>query len=1100
MILWTPRVVLTDRLFRLPIAGGPAQRPTLEAPGFEQLDHRWSRRDQAWMYYLRSPCVGGDYPVLATDAAGSTDNATIAVRGLEQLREPFTDAGQLWPRRWPLGGSRTSCRTRQTLQDEPLVPAGDDEVLLWWLAQDDDTLWRQLPAAEFPRSHYVNVHQGCPACGTAIFAHGGFYPWTRNHRPGDLRSTCPACAAVFPSNDLRIEDFSSGDFVDDGFGWFDDEGHVFLFCASSHRELISQFLGALRTVTDHLRRHPDDLDVAHRLGVMLLRWSLEEVYVAAAPQFRHGPSQEVETPWDGGPVDWAGMEDPIAALYRKGALAYAIDVPGVTDVLALAYDTAWPLLRTDDEWIARAHAQGLVLTDAGDGCLLIEEALCCLMQNAIDGGALSNKPRTSLGVLSALQALDRDDTTDVMDWLYDRGPDRLRVFVSNNFTADGMPPEATGGYNDTHTRGVFELEHQVAVLRALQPDAYPVSRFPSITDDPRLERLVRAPYDVTVLGRIPFHFGDGSCAGVQHPLTERSPLKPLDDPTLERAAVLGSAAARMLLDRQRADEPSTPGSTIHDGVGFAILRTGESPERAAAGIVYGDAPWHRHQDLLDVQLYAFDRPFLSTLGYTQSWAHVDSWEGNWATHNCVWSVVDGVEPLQLPFDTPWHFLKEIAGRGRLVRVLRTDGVQVVEIEARRWIFDTQAMRWTQPGVTYRRLIAFIETGDDGVALIDLARVHGGDDHWRLCRGLEGSLQIEGVVPQAQPGTLAGPDIERGQLDAVRHRDHLGLAWIDDVCLLDAGNSARGTWTSVHDESAHLDLHVLHTTPGTIMRSARSTGVMGRPEQSTYNYRTLAWQRRAPGDSTTCVDLVFEPHMGEARLTGALGIAADAEQASGVSLHTRKGEVHLYWSPGRGADEVTRFEDGTELAGSLALVTDGTVTGVGAASLSHGGRQTNLPAPVQHGAIVALDRRLCTVDVEGLEAAQAGQRIVVNADERGHTYQITAVETVSATVFRLSLDMASLHGRARIAVIDGAHLELDFFLITRTATLHGTRLQSETSGAWQVIVAAANHDGHTTSIDLDSPLPGAGICDWVAAVDYVVGDAVLLEATRTRVLR
>ena len=142
---------------------------------------------------------------------------------------------------------------------------------------------------------------------------------------------------------------------------------------------------------------------------------------------------------------------------------------------------------------------------------------------------------------------------------------------------------------------------------------------------------------------------------------------------------------------------------------------------------------------MDVQLYAFDRPFLSALGYPQSWAHVNSWEGNWATHNSVWSVVDGVEPLELPFDTPWHFLKEIAGRGHLLRLLRTDGVQVVEVEAQRWVFDTEAMRWTQPGVTFRRLIALVETGGDGVALVDLARLRGGDEHWRLCRGLEGTF-------------------------------------------------------------------------------------------------------------------------------------------------------------------------------------------------------------------------------------------------------------------------------------------------------------------------------------------------------------------------
>ncbi|HCL27089.1 MAG TPA: hypothetical protein DIC52_01465 [Candidatus Latescibacteria bacterium] len=1086
MIQWTPRVILTDRLFRLPVTGTADQPPTLNAPGFGLVDRRWSRRDQAWMFYLRTPSLGGDYPITVTGADAS-EAATIAVRSLDELRQPFDDNGTQWPRRWPLGGHCTSSRTRQTLQDEPLVKAGNDEILRWWLDQDDDTLWRQLPVAEFPRAHYVNVHQGCPTCGTAIFAHGGFYPWTRNHRPGDLRSTCPACAAIFPSNDLRINDFSSGDFVDDGFGWFDDEGHVFLFAATCHRELVGQYSGAIRTITDHLRRQPTDIDVARRLGLMLLRWSLEEVYVAAAPQFRHGPSQEVERPWDGGPVDWAGMEDPITALYRKGSLAYAIDVPNVTVALALAYDTAWPLLRDDDEWIARASAQGLPLADADAGCQLIEEALCCLLQCAIDGGALSNKPGTSLGVLSALRALDRDDTTNVMDWLYDRSPDRLRVFVSNNFTIDGQPPEATGGYNDTHTRGVFELEHQVAALRVLQPGAYPLSRFPSITDDPRLERLVSAPYDVTMLGRIPFHFGDGGSSGVQQPLNDRDLLAPLDEATLERAVALGSDAARGLLDKRHRNEALTPGSTVHDGVGFAILRTDESPERAAAGIIYGDAPWHRHQDLLDVQLFAYDRPFLSALGYPQSWAHVNSWEGNWATHNSVWSVVDGVEPLQLPFDTPWHFLKEIAGRGRLVRVLRTEGVQVVEIEASRWVFDTDAMRWMQPGVSYRRLIAFVETGGQGVALVDLARIHGGDEHWRMCRGLEGTLQLQGAGKQPQSGTLAGRDIERGQLDAVRHGDHLGLAWMDDVDLIEGGDAIRGTWTSVHDDQAHLDLHILRTTPGTQLRSARAASVMDSPERSRYNYRTLAWQRTAPGDSTTCVDLLFEPRIDTSALTATRTIGADIETASAVALRTETREITLYWSPDRGPDEVTIFDDGTELQGPLAVASSG---------LTRMRRRLCLPAPRQSGAIVALDRRNCTIDVQGFDDVEAGNRIVINPEGRAHNYAIIAVESLHSTTLRLTLDMASLHGRARIAALDGAHLELDFFLITRTASLHGTRLQREFDDCWQPIVAAANHDGHTTSMDLEAPLAGAQTGDWVAAVDYVVGDIARLEKQRT----
>lgn len=84
-------------------------------------------------------------------------------------------------------------------------------------------------------------------------------------------------------------------------------------------------------------------------------------------------------------------------------------------------------------------------------------------------------------------------------------------------------------------------------------------------------------------------------------------------------------------------------------LGLPILRTNEIPERAAVGIIYGDATGHRHQDLLDVQFYAFDQPFLTDLGYPQSWASVKYWEGDWGSHNSAWGLypVQSVKMLNL---------------------------------------------------------------------------------------------------------------------------------------------------------------------------------------------------------------------------------------------------------------------------------------------------------------------------------------------------------------------------------------------------------------------------------------------------------------------
>ena len=1108
MIQWAPRLIMTDRLFRLPVE--TSTEPRLEAEGFEQVAVRFSPRDRAWMFYMRSPSISGDYQLHATDTAGNSSSTNIRVRTLSEMRQPFDDEGTCWPRRWPVGAPWASQKKRQTLQDEPVTDVNAEQVA-WWTAQDDASLWRHLPNAENPRAHYVNVHQGCPACGPKIFAHGGFYPWSRIHAPTDMQSTCPACDAVFPSNDLLNDDFTSGDFVDDGFGYFDDEGHVFLFAASSRRELVAQYTGAIRLLDNHLRQLEPDRGITRQLGLMLLRWSAEEVYVGAAPQFRHGPSQEIERAWDGGQPDWAGMEDPIDALHRKGSLAYAIDVPGVTEVLSRAYDTAWPALAEDDEWIARAADLGLDLPDAQAGLLLIEEALSCLMQTAMDGAALANKPRTSVGVLTALRALDRDDATEVMDWLYDRGPDRLRVFITNNFTIDGAPPEATGGYNDTHTRGVFELQAEMDALRQLQPDAYPESKYPSITNDPRLDRLVRAPHDMILLDKVPFHFGDGGSAGVQQPLTESNSLRPLDSTTLERAAAAGSASAAAQLERESRDEPGAPGTTIHDGVGMAILRTDGTPERAAAGIVYGDAPWHRHQDLLDAQLYAFGRPFLSDLGYPQSWAHVGAWEGNWATHNSLWSVVEDIEPLELPFDTPWHFLKEIAGRGRLVRTLLAEGIQIVEVEAQRWVFDAKQLRWVDPGVRYRRLLALVETEEEGIALVDLSRIEGGDEHWRLCRGLEGRFVQQGVEPQSHPGTLAGVDVERGQ--EPRHGDHAGLAWMNEVTQIDAGGT-KGQWTSLHEETARLDLHQLHVSAGTVLRTARATAVMDAPDRSRYDYQALAWQRSNPQD-TTCIDLVFEPHMAQPTLVEANTIGAtiegtDAKDASGVHLVTRSGrDLSIYWSPSAAPDTETHFSDGTKLRGAMAVVEKDHAITIGCSGLSRSSKEVQIEHSRQTATIQTLDRQACTVDVTGLSGITVGDRVSVNPAGRAHNYAVTQVETLAHDRTRLTLDMASIHGRARVAAMDAARIDLDFHLITRTATLLHTRLQRESDGNWRPITHAFNLDAYTTTLDvggapgLDGALPDSqwlAVGDWVVAVDYVIGDPIRWEPTHASTLK
>lgn len=1081
-IPWAPRVILADRTFRLPVRA--AQAPfEIQAPGFELLDQRWSALDTAWYCYLRAPQASGDY-TLRVLQQGQAAQVAIQVRNLDQLRQPHSFNGVAWPRRWPLEAGWVSAKTRQTLQDYPLHPT-DPEILNWWLAQDDATLWHQLPPAELPRAHFVNVHQGCPKCGTAVYRHGGFYPWKRSHLPCDFRSTCPSCGSVFPSNDLAAGDFTSGPYVDDGYGYFDGEGHLFLFAATYHRDQTRACWAGMDQLTRQLRAG-FDAETARVLGLLLLRQAVEEIYLGAVPQFRYGPTLGVETPWEWGQPDWAVQADPVAALHRKGSVHYCIDIPYVVEVLALAYDTLWSFLGQDQELVARAQRQGMAVQSPAQVVQLIEEMMACLLQCALDGGATSNLPRVSQAVLVLLRGLDRPDAQPVLEWLYDRGPDKMRVFGTNDFCPDGTPPEATGGYNDIHSIGLFSLEHHLRQLRQLHPQAYPESRFPSLVADPRAARVARAPYEITLLGKTHFQIGDGGGPG-HEPLRADAYPHPLPPETLAQAAAFtGDPVVTRIRDATAQQQPLPLGNTIHDGGGIAILRTGETPERAAVGIAYGDATGHRHLDLLDVQLFAFDQPFLSDLGYPQSWGSIEYWEAHWATHNTVWGVVPGLSTGR------------VGGRGRLVRTLFAEGVQVLELEAERWAWDAEQKKWYRPGVYFRRLLALVETEGAGVALVDLARVRGGSEHWRVCRGLEADAFTADLAGEKVGGTVADPQGKRGQQEGLAHPDYAGLAWMDEVVHLEERASWKGTW-ACRRADAWLDLHQLRATPGTQLMSARATATMGTPEESSYHFRALLWKNTSKPRQDTCVELVFEPRLGPATLAAARPITADREQASGVELVTTTGRtIKLYWNPKADAQTPTRFADGALLQGSMALVVDGKISAVGVSSFEVQGSAIACAAPVQRGRITAVDRSACTVKIEGLQGISQGDRVRINPQGRGHSYLVEEVQQLGPVRHRLRLDVTTLLGRGRVAAVQGRRVELDYHLMTRTGNLHATRLQREADGSWTQIAEAHNPDADHTVVELEQPLENLRPGDWVSAVDCVEGDEVVFEPVCTGV--
>jgi hypothetical protein len=1094
----------------------PSPKTVVEAPDFtlvasRKVDRTWVPGDAegtpwvehtALFSYLRAPQHAGTYPIRVRTESG-VQACSIRVLGVPDLLAHGADL----PRRWRVGKPWESTKTARTLEREELGWRPRQDSLQFWLTEPDEMLWRQIPPAELPKAHFVNEHHGCPSCGTRVFRHGGFYPWTRSHLPCTFLSTCPACSAAYPSNRLADGDYTSGSAVDDGYGYFDGEGRLYLFAATYHRDQLRAFTNGIAVLTDRLRHGPWDDEVARRLGLLLARYSLEELYVAAAPQFRYGPSKGVEEPWRWGQEDWMGQADPVAAFAAKGTLHYSIDTPHVARGLALAFDTVWPFLRDDEQLAERVRARGLPVGRPREVCDLVEQMLACLLQCILDFGARSNLPEESQGALMLLLALDRPDAQDVMEWLYRSGPDRLGVFCLNDFLPDGSPPESTGGYNSMHTRGLFALEHELGKLRARHPASYPESRFPSVLDPVRAARCILQPHELTVVGRSFFQFGDGSAPGTGAAVATGAACtsllmapeihdEPLPEDTYRLAGeYLRDPEARAVCARVLSHERRALGTTVHDRVGIAILRTPEAPERAALGVAYGDAVGHRHMDLGDVQLFAWGRPFLTDLGYPQSWASIAAWEAHWATHNTAWAVVEGATDAR------------IAGRGRIVSCVSAPGVQVIDLEMHRWV-RAPGRGWRRLDAGFRRLLALVETDGEGIAVIDLSRAWGGVEHWRVCRGLEGTFdtgEVEGGAAELPPTRSSGPGDARRRtiLEALAARDrpvdipdYQAFAFFDDSRELPIAGFRVGSWSSSIEKGVMLDLHHLAASPGTELWSARATQTMGTPGESLYGYRALLWRRTAASpDDCSAVDLVLEPRLGAPTLASVRAIAARAADrpgsragsspcgAAGVAIRTRCGkDLRLYWSPWATAEEKTVFEDGVTLEGTLRLDTGGATLGV---------------PDVPRAEILGIDRMRNVVEVTATNSPAAGCRVRCARDGVGFTYLVRSAEQRGSRAV-LTLDVSRVLGVSSIAGVGDEYVDLADPVITRTGYLAGARLVAGSPDREAVlaeVLDAANLDGQRTRLWLGPAGPAAPTAaaqtasagQRVALVDYAVGD-------------
>lgn len=133
----------------------------------------------------------------------------------------------------------------------------------------DQQLWEYYPSWNVPRQCYSNWE--CPNCGEKLFKENAFYPWQRMGER--FKCKCPVCEEVFPSNDYENDDFTSGEYPDDGWGWDPSGGdreNVHAWVAHWNHHNVWK-AGWFLTELGNRYLLADDEGAAHSAAVLLAR-------------------------------------------------------------------------------------------------------------------------------------------------------------------------------------------------------------------------------------------------------------------------------------------------------------------------------------------------------------------------------------------------------------------------------------------------------------------------------------------------------------------------------------------------------------------------------------------------------------------------------------------------------------------------------------------------------------------------------------------------------------------------------------------------------------------------------------------------------------
>lgn len=721
-----------EQVFWLQVPVSPAESPEIELPeGLELVDQTQPAYDRGYTrFYLRADRRIRDASIGLRHPNGEQQKVPLEVRSYrEDLEHWLASLPGFDPDARKAGRSVYSDerieQARRNLREFPALQRELRPSTRFAPMRDAGQLFQSLPSWNVPRRVYGDFE--CPDCGERLFAASAYYPWQDDEVEQPFRLQCPVSGKWYPSNDWAAGDFSSGDYPDDGWGWFsgseDPEAAAAWIAHYNHRVHWLNLGEQLQRMTKRFLLL-DEQEEAHRLGVLLAR--LAYIYPGMDARWQQTDERYLRP----GRILMDGN-------WERGEII----LPA-----ARAYDAIFDFLDEDEELVAFLQSKDPSIQNSDDVKRLIETgflqvaALDLLNRNAT-GGNMGARESHQLQLAAAINMPGVSDALlrDVAENSYNSGLNRGN-FLDQNFinlrSREGPGMVAGLTYAPDYFRRAIEIIESLESVRPIAERESDGSLFGSGLF-PKIEAELETWLEFCLGGRFPPLWGNGAAdppgpiflhgVAMGESLVETFETlyrwQPLDK--LARALhAIGLSETPPLfaedigpqvkahIERIGPAEPMQ--SRVMDGFGFVLMESrphaADPLDRAGLSLRYGASSGHNHQDNLDLQLFAQGVSMTPQLGYPV-WTHPLGSVGHAAHQNT--GLIDRSPQYAYTRDsrTP------PTARGTLLQFSVGPGATFAEVEAEPTGF---------PNRMYRRSAMLVDAPDNNVYVVDILRLSGGE--------------------------------------------------------------------------------------------------------------------------------------------------------------------------------------------------------------------------------------------------------------------------------------------------------------------------------------------------------------------------------------